>query len=36
MLAEAFANMAGYDVEKTRVLKNVSGTLTWVDESTGG
>lgn len=27
-----YENMTGYDATKTQVLKNVSGTLTWVDE----
>lgn len=36
MFPEVLATVEGYDAEKTRVLKNVSGTLTWVDESTGG
>lgn len=27
-----YENMAGYDATKTQVLKNVNGTLTWVDE----
>lgn len=35
MLTEVLAKVEGYDAEKTQVLKNVSGTLTWVDESTG-
>lgn len=28
-----YENMVGYDSTKTQVLKNVNGTLTWVDES---
>ena len=36
MLTDVLAKVEGYDAEKTQVLKNVSGTLTWVDESTGG
>lgn len=28
-----YENMAGYDATKTQVLKNINGTLTWVDES---
>lgn len=35
MLTEVLAKVEGYDAKKTQVLKNVSGTLTWVDESTG-
>lgn len=27
-----YENMAGYDATKTQVLKNINGTLTWVDE----
>lgn len=27
-----YENMTGYDATKTQVLKNVNGTLTWVDE----
>lgn len=27
-----YENMEGYDATKTQVLKNVNGTLTWVDE----
>lgn len=27
-----YENMAGYDASKTQVLKNINGTLTWVDE----
>ena len=27
-----YENMAGYDATKTKVLKNIQGTLTWVDE----
>lgn len=27
-----YQNMSGYDATKTQVLKNVNGTLTWVDE----
>lgn len=27
-----YENMTGYDATKTQVLKNISGTLTWVDE----
>ena len=27
-----YENMVGYDATKTQVLKNVNGTLTWVDE----
>ena len=26
------ATISGYDASKTQVLKNVNGTLTWVDE----
>lgn len=28
-----YENMIGYDATKTQVLKNVNGTLTWVDEN---
>lgn len=28
-----FASISGYDATKTQVLKNVQGTLTWVDEA---
>lgn len=28
-----FAGITGYDASKTQVLKNVNGTLTWVDEA---
>ena len=28
-----YENMSGYDATKTQVLKNINGTLTWVDES---
>lgn len=28
-----YENMAGYDATKTQVLKNINGTLTWVDEA---
>ena len=35
IIAEALAKVEGYDAEKTQVLKNVSGTLTWVNESAG-
>lgn len=28
-----YENMTGYDATKTQVLKNISGTLTWVDEA---
>ena len=28
----AFTEIAGYDATKTQVLKNISGTLTWVNE----
>ena len=27
-----YENMTGYDATKTQVLKNINGTLTWVDE----
>lgn len=27
-----YENMSGYDATKTQVLKNINGTLTWVDE----
>ena len=27
-----YENMAGYDSSKTQILKNINGTLTWVDE----
>ena len=27
-----YENMAGYDATKTQILKNINGTLTWVDE----
>ena len=27
-----YKNMTGYDATKTQVLKNINGTLTWVDE----
>ena len=27
-----YENMAGYDSTKTQILKNINGTLTWVDE----
>ena len=30
-----YKNMTGYDATKTQVLKNINGTLTWVDESRG-
>ena len=33
MLIEALVKIEGYDAEKTQVLKNVSGTLTWIEES---
>lgn len=26
--------ITGYDATKTQILKNVNGTLTWVDEAT--
>lgn len=35
MLTDVLAKIEGYDAEKTQVLKNVSGTLTWVNESAG-
>lgn len=35
MIEELLAGISGYDAEKTQVLKNVSGTLTWVDEAQG-
>ena len=35
MLTEELAKIEGYNAEKTQVLKNVSGTLTWVEESAG-
>ena len=28
-----YENMTGYDATKTQVLKNINGTLTWVDET---
>ena len=28
-----FPRLTGYDSAKTQVLKNVNGTLTWIDES---
>jgi len=27
-----YENMSGYDATKTQILKNINGTLTWVDE----
>ena len=35
MLMHAMSAIPGYDAEKSQVLKNVNGTLTWVDESEG-
>lgn len=35
MHIDVFAKIEGYDAEKTQVLKNVNGTLTWVNDSTG-
>lgn len=35
MFTEVLARVKGYDAGKTQVLKNVSGTLTWVDDSAG-
>lgn len=35
MLTDVLAKIEGYDAEKTQVLQNVSGTLTWVNESAG-
>ena len=28
-----YENMTGYDATKTQILKNINGTLTWVDEA---
>lgn len=30
---EAVKSITGYDASKTQVLKNINGTLTWVDEA---
>lgn len=30
---DVLTSITGYDATKTQILKNVSGTLTWVDET---
>lgn len=33
LTTKVLTKIKGYDTEKTQVLKNISGTLTWVNES---